>query len=287
MASPQIVRVFPLTRSGGNPAAIVLDADGMSDADMQDVARSYGLESGFLLPPTDRRRADFRLRFFVPRHEMEMCGHATIGALWLLRDAGRLPKGEVRIETQSGLVRGFAPPGDRPIRITQPEGRIEIVDPRETQGIIDVLGLRRDAVTGPILNAKTSRVKTLVPLTSRDVLNGLTPDFGRMEAVCTAIASTGLYPFAPDPREPDLFHARQFPKAVGYPEDAATGIAASALAFGLLRYGMVTPTRPDIRVHQGEAMGQPSEISVQLTFSEGTGEPSGCFVGGICHVDDR
>ena len=287
MVSPQIVHVFPLTSTGGNPAPVVLDAEGMSDADMQNVARSYGLETSFVLPATDRRRADFRFRFFVPLHEMEMCGHATIGALWLLRDAGRLPQGEVRIETVSGLVRGFAPPGDGLIRITQPEGQIDAVDFHKIQEVIDVLGLRSDDLTGPILNAKTSRVKTLVPLISPDVLNRITPDFGRMEAVCAAIGSTGLYPFAPDRREPELFHARQFPKASGYPEDAATGIAASALAFGLLSYGLATTASPDIRVRQGEAMGQPSEIHVQLILSEKTGIPSGCLLGGICRIADR
>lgn len=284
MISPRIVRVFPLSESGGNPAPIVLDAGGMSERDMLEVARTHGLESGFVFPPVTPNHAHFRFRFFVPRHEMEMCGHATIGALWLLRDAGRLPEESVWIETQSGLVQGFAPAGDGPIRITQPVGTVETVDGEGADRILDVLRLRNGDLVGPVLNAGTSRIKTLVPLGSPNLLNSLAPDFPRIESVCNAVSSTGLYPFAADRRESGLFHARQFPKASGYPEDAATGIAASALAFGLLHIGKVGRLHPDIRVQQGEAMGRPSEIGVHLMFSERTGMPSGCLIGGICRV---
>jgi PhzF family phenazine biosynthesis protein len=282
MTSAKLVNVFPLTPSGGNPAPIVLDASEMSDAEMLEVARFHGLECGYVLPPEDSERAHFRLRFFVPRHEMEMCGHATIGALWLLREAGLLPASEVRIETLSGLVRGFTSPDEQAIRITQPAGNVESVAGPGTEKILDVLSLRQDDLAGPILNAKTSRVKTLIPLTSPETLNCLMPDFRRMEALCTAITSTGLYPFAVDRQETNLFHARQFPKASGYPEDAATGIAACALAFGLLEYGWIPRINPNIRIRQGEAMGRPSEMQVQILFSDESGEPAGCLLGGLC-----
>ncbi|MDR8100035.1 PhzF family phenazine biosynthesis protein, partial [Burkholderia cenocepacia] len=80
----RLVRVFSTTDEGGNPAPVVLDANGWSDAQMKEVARAYGLESGFVMRAVDPHH-DFRFRFFVPNHEMEMCGHATLGALWLLR----------------------------------------------------------------------------------------------------------------------------------------------------------------------------------------------------------
>jgi PhzF family phenazine biosynthesis protein len=78
----------------------------MSSADMQDVARRFGHESGFVFSPKSGDY-DFSFRFFVPNHEMEMCGHATIGALWVLMRQGRLPAETVRIETRSGPVTGF------------------------------------------------------------------------------------------------------------------------------------------------------------------------------------
>ncbi len=65
--------------AGGNPVPIVLDAESLSDAQMQGLAERFGLETCFVLPATSD--CDLRLRYWVPRHEMSMCGHATLGAL--------------------------------------------------------------------------------------------------------------------------------------------------------------------------------------------------------------
>jgi trans-2,3-dihydro-3-hydroxyanthranilate isomerase len=79
-----LVRVFAASEGGGNPAPIILHADGLSDNEMRSIAGEYGHESAFVLRP-EHTSHTFRFRFFVPNHEMEMCGHATLGALWLLR----------------------------------------------------------------------------------------------------------------------------------------------------------------------------------------------------------
>jgi predicted PhzF superfamily epimerase YddE/YHI9 len=74
------------------------------------------------------------------------------------------------------------------------------------------------------------------------------------------------------------FEARQFPKSSGYPEDAATGIAAAALAFGLLGNGLVARDSERITIMQGRAMGALSEIRVRLGFADS--RPVGCLLGG-------
>jgi PhzF family phenazine biosynthesis protein len=75
----QLVSVFPAGPRGGNPAPIVIDAAGLSDGDMQAIARSYGHESGFVLPAPEGSDCDFLFRFWVPNHEMPMCGWARSG----------------------------------------------------------------------------------------------------------------------------------------------------------------------------------------------------------------
>jgi hypothetical protein len=93
--------------------------------------------------------------------------------------------------------------------------------------------------------------------------------------------TTGLYPYAPADLAGKVFNARQFPKSSGYPEDAATGIAAAALAFGLLENGLVAAGEQPIRVRQGQAMGRPSEITVRFRID--AGQVRGCWVGGpVC-----
>ena len=101
----EFVRVFSAGPECGNPAPIVVDATGMSDADMQEVAQSYGHESGFVLPPPPGSDCDFEFRFWVPNHEMSMCGHATVGAVWLLERLGRLKGDRLAIQTKSGRVK--------------------------------------------------------------------------------------------------------------------------------------------------------------------------------------
>lgn len=272
-----MVNVFCHRGHGGNPTGLALDASGMTDEQMRGVAEDCGHESGFILPPSSESPdADFRFRYFVPRHEMEMCGHATVGALWLLRDKGRIGSGTYRIETLSGPVTGYV---GETIEITQPRGTVAAVDEFRSD-IHDVLRIDPAALADrPIQNGCTSRVKTLIPIKDTDTLNAIQPDFQRVEALCDALGSTGLYPYAVNSESEGLFEARQFPRASGYPEDAATGIAATALAFGLLENGLVPQPERPLRIFQGRAMGRLSEIQVRFAKAPG-GAIDHCLLSG-------
>lgn len=285
MSQVEVVNVFTSRSGGGNPAPIVIHADSLSDDDMLAIARSYGHESGFVFAPDSADLHDYRLRFFVPRHEMSMCGHATIGALWLLARHGKLSANRLSIQTASGTVMAYIedrPDGEKSIEISQPGGTIaEIPRPDLREAILHSMGLPPDAALPlPFLNACTSRVKTLIPLRSAALLDAARPDSAAIEQLCEAIGSTGLYPFAADQHDMRKFDARQFPKSSGYPEDAATGIAAAALSFGLLHYGMIAADAEPLLIHQGRAMGQPSDIFVRFDLASESSQPVGCFIGG-------
>ncbi|PRY35710.1 PhzF family phenazine biosynthesis protein [Umezawaea tangerina] len=279
--SVHVVRVFPAGPGGGNPAPIMIDADGVADTDMRALARQHGHESGFVLPAPPGSGCDHALRFWVPNHEMSMCGHATVGAAWLLDRLGGLDGDEVVFHTRSGPVtaRLTGPADDRTVEIDQPPGRVDPVDDGVVPSILAALGLTADQLAPhPIRNAATSRVKTLVPVVTPSVLDGLRPDFARLTEVCDLLGSTGLYPYVPSDPDNQVFDARQFPRSSGYPEDAATGIAAAALSFGLLEAGLVARDDRPIRVRQGRAMGRPSEIV--LRFAVRDGGIDGVWLGG-------
>jgi PhzF family phenazine biosynthesis protein len=216
---------------------------------------------------------------------MSMCGHATVGAVWLLHQNGRLQRDRLTLQTRSGKVAvritGYTDQGAA-VEISQPMGRVEPLPQLSQHEILDALGINSAQLAPlPIQNASTSRVKTLVPLNSPAVLDALQPRFDKIEAVCERIGSTGLYPYATFDAGRQIFDARQFPRASGYPEDAATGIAASALSFGLLANGMVEASMRAITVRQGRAMKRPSQISVR--FSVESGRVDGCWLGGpVC-----
>jgi PhzF family phenazine biosynthesis protein len=145
---------------------------------------------------------------------------------------------------------------------------------------LQALGIGREETVSnlPLCNASTSRIKTLIPIKSPDTLNALAPTVHAVEAVCNRIGSTGLYPYAVVDRASRLFEARQFPRSSGYLEDAATGIAAAALAFGLLGNGLIEPNDKTVRILQGRAMGRLSEIRVRVGFAGD--RPIGCLLGG-------
>ncbi|KIX99431.1 uncharacterized protein Z520_05007 [Fonsecaea multimorphosa CBS 102226] len=296
-----LVNVFTSDTGGGNLAPIVLRAEGLTDEDMRGLARKHERESAFVLPPPppspeDGSDVDFQLRFFVPEHEMEMCGHATVGTAWAMHELGVSQKPELRFTTKSGPVRtvrrvergdGLAAQKVK-VFVSQPKGTVEdVVDGELVAEVLSVLGITeaqlQQTTPRPVRNACTSRVKTTVALRSADVLNSLRPDFSRVRDLCEKLGSTGLYPYAiVQPGSTNSasggqlvqVEARQFPKASGYPEDAATGIAAAALSYALAANGVLGVGQEAV-VYQGRAMGYPSQINVLL-------EEDGCWVGGTC-----
>ncbi|MGJ7487419.1 PhzF family phenazine biosynthesis protein [Variovorax sp. LT2P21] len=277
------VDVFVGGPGGGNPVPLVADASALSSEDMIGIARATGHESAFVLTPTTAG-ADWRLRFFVPQHEMEMCGHATVGTLWAMRQWGRWNTPAARIETLSGLVDVEWDAAGSRVWISQPAVQAQVLSPAQASRVAAVLGLPAGAVP-EMTNASTSRVKTLVPMPDTAALQALQPDFASMETLCESIGSTGLYPYAlagSTPQGDPVVAARQFPKSSGYPEDAATGIAAAALWGHLAATGVIAIGTPGAgvvcSVRQGDAMGRPSVIEVRPRFDGGS--LAGCWLSG-------
>lgn len=283
------IAVFGQGDEGGNPALIVLNASAMTDEEMRLAAQDFGHECGFVLP-AQAAEYDYELRFWVPEHEMSMCGHATVGAAWLLDRLAEGGGAGHRVQTLSGMVEArFADRGagaGRRTQVSQPAGTLELVPAEYEDALCSVLGIEPSELGSPIRNAATSRVKTLIPLSGSSALDALTPEFDRVKQICDAVGSTGLYPYAVEDAERQMWSARQFPRASGYPEDAATGIAAAALATGLADDGQIDLARP-ISVFQGRAMGRPSRIDVEFSTEEtADGEAiTGLWLGGEVRLD--
>lgn len=267
---------------GGNPCPIVLDAEALSAEEMRAIATQHGHESSFLMLTPSNSNANYELRFFVPGHEMEMCGHATAGTTWLLHDLGRLENNkEVTYQTKSGLVRARVVDGSfygLIAEVSQPRGWVKTMSDEDIRSsILEVLRIKEDDLhpSLPIQNAATSRTKTMIPVKDSSTLNRIAPNFPRIKTLCEQLDSTGLYLYAlMENTGVDVgtaAEARQFPKASGYPEDAATGIAAAALSWAILENGLLKDGK--LVVRQGVTMGSPSEIRVRIEDEE-------CWIGG-------
>jgi PhzF family phenazine biosynthesis protein len=284
VAPVETVVVFADGPGGGNPAPIACDARGWSDYQMQQVARDTGHESAFVVDAAGTR-CDLALRFWVPNHEMPMCGHATVGAVWLMNQRGMLPAlacsdtdQELRVHTDSGVVRVRIDAAGS-VSVSQPPAVTRPV--ADEEAVLGTLNLHRPQLAGPMLNATASRTKTIVPVADPALLDSLTPAWERVEQTCAAIGTTGLYPYAAS--GPQQFDARQFPRSSGYREDPATGVAAAALAGALVSSGSVPAEGGPVVIRQGRAMGRPSRMT--LTFDTTShGAVATCWLSGNVEI---
>ena len=245
--------------SGGNPAGVVLDATGMSDAEMLQIAAELGYsESAFLTGD--------RLRYFSPLAEVAFCGHATVATAVAL--AEREGAGERVFETTHGPVAVTTRANDGRVAATMTTVAPRVVDLAEDDldEILAAFGWQR-ADLDPALPPRVAFAGVWHPViaaATRERLAALDYDFDRLGALMTARDWTTIQVVW---RESETsFHARDpFPPG-GAVEDPATGAAAAALGAYLRELGLITPPA-SVSIVQGEDMGPParrSELTVDV-----------------------
>jgi PhzF family phenazine biosynthesis protein len=228
------VDVFTTTPCLGNPVAVVLDAGGLSDADMQRFAGWTNLsEATFVLPPT-AGEADYRVRIFTPARELPFAGHPTLGTChaWLTAGGTARTAGRVVQECGAGLI---------PIRnaagqlafAAPPLLRSGPVDEDMIARLAGVLGIGR----GDIVDAEWADNGpgwVAVLLGSAEAVLALEPGVVDLD-----IGVAGPYP----PGSPQAIEVRAFtPKLASTDEDPVTGSLNASLAGWLLRTGRLGGT---------------------------------------------
>lgn len=267
--------VRPLT---GNPAGVVLAADGMTDAQMLAVARELNnSETAFVLA-ADGDDHDVRVRFFTPVTEVPSCGHATVAAHFARAAEYRLPSGSLVQKTGSGLLQRVEihRTGDR-VRIGMDQG-IASFGPELNGGQVDrllrALGANAGDLAdgGPVQVVSTGHSKVLVELRDRATVDGLRPDPAALTALSHEVSSNGFFVFTRSTGEPELLTwARMFAPAIGIAEDPVTGNGHGPLGAYLVRHGIVPATggRLAFTGLQGAAMGRPGTVQVFVEVRPG------------------
>jgi trans-2,3-dihydro-3-hydroxyanthranilate isomerase len=271
-----IVDVFAERPLEGNPVTIVPDADRLSDAVMQRIAREFNqAETTFILRPT-RPDADWRVRAFTPagREASAGAGHHTLGTWWWLAESGVLPPGDgdasftqqagdallaVRIARQAGAVTSVA------MSQTAPEFRHICNDPIALAAALNLLPGDLATERMPAQVVSTGVAHLLVPLRDRAAVNRARPDFDRLGPMLRELGGEGCYLYTRDTVRPDTAaHARFFNPTLGILEDVATGTAAGPLACQLVAHGLVEDDSV-VLIEQGHALGRPSVIQVHVS----------------------
>jgi PhzF family phenazine biosynthesis protein len=265
-------RVFPRGTEGGNPCPLVADARALTSGQMLAIAAHYGHESAFV---TALVSSAVGLRYFVPRHEMRMCVHATIAAVTALIRSGALDGESATITTASG-EHEVSWDGDDPPKVTVRQLPPQFGPPVAVHGeLATALGLSHGSLPPDtmIRQVSVSRAKLIVPLKDAVAVHAARPDFPALWKLCRRLDTTGTYIFAPHPDgDSDHVAARQFPVDAGFTEDAATGVAAAALAACLADE---SNSAVRITIDQGDAMGRPSRLyAAALAGPDGVTRPS-------------
>ena len=252
------IDVFATTPYAGNPVAVVLDGDGLSDEEMQRFAHWMNLsETTFVLPPSDG--ADYRVRIFTPATELPFAGHPTLGTCHAWLEAGGEPRRDDAIvqECAAGLVEIRRTP-DGLAFAAPPLVRTGEVEESLVQRIAGVLGIER----AEVLDAQwvdNGPGWVAVFLESADAVLALEP--GAVGELC--IGAVGPYGDGSSP----AFEVRAFFPADGSTrEDPVTGSLNASLAEWLLRTGRATA--PYV-AGQGTALGRSGRVHVSRD-DEGT-----------------
>lgn len=268
----------------GNPAAIVLDATGLTDDEMQAIAREMNLsETAFTLPPT-RPDAFRRVRFFTPQAEVDLCGHATVATFFTLAELGILRPAPTPAGNPIAVAVMEANAGLLPVEVHWESGRPATVmmgqaapqfrpfegDRAALAGILGLdsadladAGSPADAGSLPIELAYTGLWHLIVPVSSLAVLHRLSPDMDRLAALNRALGVHTTHAFTLETVAPGATaHARAFGPAVGVREDPQTGTASGALGAYLVARGAVAPGR--LLLEQGHVLGRPGAIRVEV-----------------------
>jgi trans-2,3-dihydro-3-hydroxyanthranilate isomerase len=272
--------VFTAEPFGGNQLAVFDDAQALSDAEMQAIAREMNYSESTFITQASDPKALCRVRIFTPATELPFAGHPVVGTTWALAYLGAIPGGGSPVHLELGV-------GTLPVEILYEERKPSFVwmhqpipsfEPwqGDRAALASALGLTLDDLDDdlPIERGTAGGGGFIyIPLRSLAAVGKAQPGPGLVAAMATTIANVGVFVFTLEqsPTGADV-HGRMFGPALGITEDPATGAASGPLGVYLLRHGKARPDaerETRIRLEQGVEMGRPSRIEIALL---GTGE---------------
>lgn len=270
--------VFTSKRFGGNPLAVVLDADGLDTGAMQAIAREFNLsETVFVLTPRDPVHLA-RLRIFMPHRELPFAGHPTLGAaVQLALMNGAVPGQDLNfmVEEEVGVV-------PCTVRISDAEkGRARFELPRlpervggalPAEAIASALGLDAAEIGFPghaPISFSAGNPFVFVPLRDLAAIRRIEV---RPQLWSAAFGAGGrdlsAFVYTRECVVPDsAFHARMLEPGLG--EDPATGSAVAAFAGVLMTFEPPAARSTTLAIEQGYEMGRPSRIVLGMEIEGG------------------
>jgi trans-2,3-dihydro-3-hydroxyanthranilate isomerase len=261
--------VFTSRPFEGNSLAVFRDGRGLSDTQMQALAREMNLsETTFILPrePATERERGVRVRIFTVQEELPFAGHPTLGTAFALRGSGGAP--EVVLDLNVGKV---------PVRFEDAHGQpafgeMAQVDPEfgplhDREAVVRAAGLRDGDIDPslPIQTVSTGLSFTVVALRGLEIMRRLKVDLAGSMQYLERSGGKFFYFVARETVDPTArLHARMM---FYNGEDPATGSAAGCAAAWMVAHGVAQPDER-VLIEQGVEMQRPSRIFVRAARSD-------------------
>lgn len=255
----------------GNPAGLVIDAEGLTNDEMQLIAKKVGFnETSFVLPSNV---ADIRIRYFTPGHEMNLCGHATVGTIFALHERGLLKgKRNLTIETKASVL---------PVHIDIDENGESFIKMRQTapqfqkfDGSIEELahsiGLHGNDLdeTLPIVYGSTGIWTLLVPIKTLDAFQRMKPNNEEFPSILKEVPKASIHPLCLEMYdEAAHMHGRHFSSPYsGTIEDPVTGTASGVMGAYYAKF-LKKDFNSEMKfiVEQGQEMNKDGRVAVYVT----------------------
>lgn len=253
----ELVNAFTANGSGGNPAGVVLDAEGLNDAQKLSIAQEVGFsETAFVARD---HVADFAVSFYTVTEEVDFCGHATLATFSTLYRKGILKAGKYTQKTKAGMLEvDIKPDGQVMLQQNCPTW-LRCFNPGELEGLFENLELS----TLPIEALTTGLPDLILPVAS-GTLDSLVPNDNTITEFSRKHQLVGVHAFELSHEDSKyVASCRNFAPLFGIPEESATGSSNGALACYLSKH---LGPQSEFLFEQGKAMNCRSELKAQVDF---------------------
>ena len=268
------IDAFTKSKFKGNPAGVVVNADGLSENQMQGIARELNnSETAFLLFPDDKS-CDGQIRYFTPTTEVPTCGHATIAAMYAKAIEEKLDSCVLKIKTKIGILPFEIDRSGDNIKIWMTQGNIEIEPPLSKNirtELLNYLGLLHEDLDNrcPVQIASTGHSKVMIGIVNKEKLNNLNPNLHQLKELSKIINCNGYFVFTLNSNDSSVqSYGRMFAPAIGINEDPVTGNANGPLGAYLVHNKLVDTEFDSFffRGAQGEAIGREGIVDVLVSI---------------------
>jgi len=273
------LNAFTNSLKGGNPAGVLLDSPHLTDKKMAHISEILNVsETAFVYPSKD---ADYKIRFFTPTIEVDLCGHATIATFYLLAIENRLSKQYLHQETRAGIlpIRIEYGPNKEVDKVLMSQAKANIKDIHlDIYNIADSMNISVEDIDNRIPFKAVSTGLFTLPICVKgyDILKEMKPNFEMIKKICekNGIGSYHVFSFE-TLEEGSVYHARNFAPYYSINEDPVTGTANGAICSFLLKYKFIKGEK--FICEQGDIIGRPGRVFVDI-------KDENVMVGGVARV---